>query len=45
VIGASQGGRFLTVEMAKASQKVALVERDQVGGVTVLAESQYGCQI
>ncbi|MFE3055837.1 mercuric reductase [Nocardia sp. NPDC059239] len=35
VIGASQGGRFLPVELAKAGQKVALVERGQLGGVCV----------
>jgi pyruvate/2-oxoglutarate dehydrogenase complex dihydrolipoamide dehydrogenase (E3) component len=35
VIGTSQGGRFLPVELAKAGQKVALVERDQLGGVCV----------
>jgi choline dehydrogenase-like flavoprotein len=33
VIGTSQGGRFLPLELAKAGQKVALVERDQLGGV------------
>ena len=35
VIGTSQGGRFLPVELAKAGQKVALIERDQLGGVCV----------
>jgi pyruvate/2-oxoglutarate dehydrogenase complex dihydrolipoamide dehydrogenase (E3) component len=35
VIGTSQGGRFFPVELAKAGQKVALVERDQLGGVCV----------
>jgi pyruvate/2-oxoglutarate dehydrogenase complex dihydrolipoamide dehydrogenase (E3) component len=35
VIGTSQGGRFLPVELAKAGQKVALVERDLLGGVCV----------
>jgi len=35
VIGTSQGGRFLPAELAKAGQKVALVERDQLGGVCV----------
>src|SRR3954447_15225388 len=35
VIGTSQGGRFLPVELAKAGQKVALVERDQLGGACV----------
>src|SRR5437867_11885598 len=32
VIGTSQGGRFLPLELAKAGHKVALVERDQLGG-------------
>src|SRR5580704_9396877 len=35
VIGTSQGGRFFPVELAKAGQKVALVERAQLGGVCV----------
>ena len=35
VIGTSQGGRFLPLELAKAGQKVALVERGQLGGVCV----------
>jgi pyruvate/2-oxoglutarate dehydrogenase complex dihydrolipoamide dehydrogenase (E3) component len=35
VIGTSQGGRFLPIDMAKAGQRVALVERDQLGGVCV----------
>jgi pyruvate/2-oxoglutarate dehydrogenase complex dihydrolipoamide dehydrogenase (E3) component len=35
VIGTSQGGRFLPVELAKAGQKVALIERGQLGGVCV----------
>ena len=35
VIGTSQGGRFLPVELAQAGQKVALVERGQLGGVCV----------
>jgi pyruvate/2-oxoglutarate dehydrogenase complex dihydrolipoamide dehydrogenase (E3) component len=35
VIGTSQGGRFLPVELAKAGQRVALVERDLLGGVCV----------
>jgi pyruvate/2-oxoglutarate dehydrogenase complex dihydrolipoamide dehydrogenase (E3) component len=35
VIGTSQGGRFLPVDLAKAGQKVAVVERDQLGGVCV----------
>src|ERR1700739_1740470 len=35
VIGSSQGGRFLPLELAKAGQKVALVERGRLGGVCV----------
>jgi pyruvate/2-oxoglutarate dehydrogenase complex dihydrolipoamide dehydrogenase (E3) component len=35
VIGTSQGGRFLPAELAKAGQRVALIERDQLGGVCV----------
>lgn len=35
VIGTSQGGRFLPVDLAKASQRVALVERGPLGGVCV----------
>src|SRR6202008_4108747 len=35
VIGTSQGGRFLPIELAKAGKKAALVERDQLGGVCV----------
>ncbi|HEY2503270.1 MAG TPA: mercuric reductase [Mycobacterium sp.] len=35
VIGTSQGGRFLPIELSKAAQKVALVERDQLGGTCV----------
>ncbi|MFE3229547.1 mercuric reductase [Nocardia sp. NPDC059228] len=35
VIGASQGGRFLPVELAQAGRRVALVERGQLGGVCV----------
>jgi pyruvate/2-oxoglutarate dehydrogenase complex dihydrolipoamide dehydrogenase (E3) component len=35
VIGTSQGGRFLPAELAKAGQRVAIVERDQLGGVCV----------
>jgi len=35
VIGTSQGGRFLPVDLAKAGKKVALVERGQLGGVCV----------
>jgi pyruvate/2-oxoglutarate dehydrogenase complex dihydrolipoamide dehydrogenase (E3) component len=35
VIGTSQGGRFLPVDFAKSGQKVALVERDLLGGTCV----------
>src|SRR6201998_4564964 len=35
VIGTSQGGRFLPIELAKAGQRVALVERGELGGVCV----------
>jgi pyruvate/2-oxoglutarate dehydrogenase complex dihydrolipoamide dehydrogenase (E3) component len=35
VIGTSQGGRFLPIELARAGRKVALIERDQLGGVCV----------
>ena len=35
VIGTSQGGRFLPVELAESGQKVALVERGRLGGVCV----------
>src|SRR3984885_4771014 len=35
VIGTSQGGRFLPVELAGAGQTVALVERGPLGGVCV----------
>ncbi|MFG3322631.1 mercuric reductase [Streptomyces sp. NPDC048171] len=35
VIGTSQGGRFLPIDLAKAGKSVALVERDHVGGVCV----------
>jgi pyruvate/2-oxoglutarate dehydrogenase complex dihydrolipoamide dehydrogenase (E3) component len=35
VIGTSQGGRFLPVELAGAGQRVALVERGRLGGVCV----------
>jgi pyruvate/2-oxoglutarate dehydrogenase complex dihydrolipoamide dehydrogenase (E3) component len=35
VIGTSQGGRFLPVELAAAGQRVALVERGPLGGVCV----------
>lgn len=35
VIGTSQGGRFLPIDLAKAGRKVALVERGHLGGVCV----------
>jgi pyruvate/2-oxoglutarate dehydrogenase complex dihydrolipoamide dehydrogenase (E3) component len=35
VIGTSQGGRFLPVDLARAGKKVALVERAEPGGVCV----------
>jgi pyruvate/2-oxoglutarate dehydrogenase complex dihydrolipoamide dehydrogenase (E3) component len=35
VIGTSQGGRFLPADLAAAGNRVALVERDQLGGVCV----------
>jgi pyruvate/2-oxoglutarate dehydrogenase complex dihydrolipoamide dehydrogenase (E3) component len=35
VIGTSQGGRFLPADLAKAGQRVALVERGPLGGVCV----------
>ncbi|MBU3062318.1 mercuric reductase [Nocardia sp. NEAU-G5] len=35
VIGTSQGGRFLPLELAAANRKVALVERGHFGGVCV----------
>jgi pyruvate/2-oxoglutarate dehydrogenase complex dihydrolipoamide dehydrogenase (E3) component len=35
VVGTSQGGRFLPIAFAKAGRKVALIERDQMGGVCV----------
>src|ERR1700742_505919 len=35
VIGTSQGGRFLPIELAKEGQRVALGERGQLGGVCV----------
>src|SRR5437588_10383674 len=35
VIGTSQGGRFLPIALAKAGRKVALIERDHIGGVCV----------
>src|ERR1700743_3368168 len=35
VSGASQGGRFLPVDLAKAGQRVSLVERGPLGGVCV----------
>jgi pyruvate/2-oxoglutarate dehydrogenase complex dihydrolipoamide dehydrogenase (E3) component len=36
VIGTSQGGRLLPIAFAKAGRKVALIERDHIGGVCVL---------
>ncbi|MEV6128581.1 mercuric reductase [Streptomyces violaceusniger] len=35
VIGTSQDGRFLPIDLAKAGRKVALVERGHLGGVCV----------
>src|SRR5229473_5783584 len=35
VIGTSQGGRLLPIALAKAGRKVALIERDHVGGTCV----------
>src|SRR5262245_44773574 len=35
VIGTSQGGRFLPADLAKTGRTVALIERDQLGGVCV----------
>ena len=35
VIGTSQGGRLLPIALAEAGRKVALVERDHVGGTCV----------
>lgn len=35
MIGTSQGGRFLPLELAQAGQNVALIERGQLGGVCV----------
>lgn len=35
IIGTSQGGRFLPVDLAKAGKRVALIERDRLGGVCV----------
>jgi pyruvate/2-oxoglutarate dehydrogenase complex dihydrolipoamide dehydrogenase (E3) component len=35
VIGTSQGGRFLPIDLAKAGRQVAVVERGQLGGVCV----------
>jgi pyruvate/2-oxoglutarate dehydrogenase complex dihydrolipoamide dehydrogenase (E3) component len=35
VVGTSQGGRFLPVELAEAGNRVALVERGPLGGVCV----------
>src|SRR5258705_10255720 len=35
VIGTSQGGRLLPITLAKAGRKVALIERDHLGGACV----------
>src|SRR5262249_24065021 len=35
VIGTSQGGRFLPIALAQAGRKVALIERDHLGGTCV----------
>ena len=35
VIGSSRGGRLLPIALAKAGRKVALIERDHVGGTYV----------
>ena len=35
VIGTSQGGRFLPIELAEAGRRVALIERGPLGGVCV----------
>ena len=35
VIGTSQGGRFLPIALAKAGQKVAVIERGHIGGTCV----------
>jgi pyruvate/2-oxoglutarate dehydrogenase complex dihydrolipoamide dehydrogenase (E3) component len=35
VVAGSQGGRFLPVDLAKAGHRVALIERDQLGGACV----------
>src|SRR5262245_65854049 len=35
VIGSSQGGRFLPAALAQAGRKVALIERDHLGGTCV----------
>ena len=35
VIGTSQGGRLLPIALAQAGRKVALIERDNLGGVCV----------
>jgi len=35
VIGTSQSGRLLPIALAKAGRKVALIERDHIGGVCV----------
>src|SRR5690348_10474997 len=35
VIGSSRGGRLLPIALAKAGRKVALIERDHVGGTCI----------
>src|SRR5260370_42578843 len=35
VIGTSQGGRLLPIALAEAGRKVALIERDHLGGTCV----------
>ena len=35
VVGTSYGGRFLSVAFAEAGRKVALIERDHLGGTCV----------
>src|SRR5215470_17893340 len=35
VLGSSRGGRLLPITLAKAGRKVALIERDHVGGTCI----------
>jgi pyruvate/2-oxoglutarate dehydrogenase complex dihydrolipoamide dehydrogenase (E3) component len=35
VIGSSRGGRLLPITLARAGRKVALIERDHVGGTCI----------